>query len=97
MLPSRVFVPAKIIVMRTQDPAQEETLISDISRYANSQNAVKQSDLSANKPYHVAIEKLSRNVYCPDGVSQWFYERAAGSYNTLLSLAGRPSPASSSP
>ncbi|MGJ7487078.1 AIPR family protein [Variovorax sp. LT2P21] len=85
---SRVFVPAKIIVMRTQDPAQEETLISDISRYANSQNAVKQSDLSANKPYHVAIEKLSRTVYCPDGVSQWFYERAAGSYNTLLSLSG---------
>ncbi len=84
----RVFVPAKIIVMRTQDPAQEETLISDISRYANSQNAVKQSDLSANKPYHVAIEKLSRSVYCPDGVSQWFYERAAGSYNTLLSLSG---------
>jgi hypothetical protein len=85
---SRVFVPAKIIVMRTQNPAQEETLISDISRYANSQNAVKQSDLSANKPYHVAIEKLSRTVYCPDGVSQWFYERAAGSYNTLLSLSG---------
>lgn len=85
---SRVFVPAKIIVMRTQDPAQEETLISDISRYANSQNAVKQSDLSANKPFHIAIEKLSRSVYCPDGVSQWFYERAAGSYNTLLSLSG---------
>ncbi|EYC49677.1 abortive phage infection protein [Hylemonella gracilis str. Niagara R] len=85
---SRVFVPAKIIVMRTQDPVQEETLISDISRYANSQNAVKQSDLSANKPFHIAIEKLSRSVYCPDGVSQWFYERAAGSYNTLLSLSG---------
>lgn len=83
-----VRVPAKIIVMRSQDPTKEEALISDISRFANSQNAVRQSDLSANKPFHVEIEKLSRSVYCPDGVSQWFYERAAGSYNTLLTREG---------
>jgi hypothetical protein len=49
---------------------------------------VRQSDLSANKPFHVEVEKLSRSVYCPDGVSQWFYERAAGSYSTLLSREG---------
>jgi AIPR protein len=85
---SRVRVPAKIIVMKTQDSTKEEALVSDISRYANSQNAVRQSDLSANKPYHVEIEKLSRSVYCPDGVGQWFYERAAGSYNTLLAREG---------
>ena len=85
---SRVRVPAKIIVMRAQDSAKEEALVSDISRFANSQNAVRQSDLSANKPFHVEIEKLSRSVYCPDGVGQWFYERAAGSYNTLLAREG---------
>jgi AIPR protein len=85
---SRVRVPAKIIVMRAQDSTKEEALVSDISRFANSQNAVRQSDLSANKPFHVEIEKLSRSVYCPDGVGQWFYERAAGSYNTLLSREG---------
>jgi hypothetical protein len=85
---SRVRVAAKIIVMRVQDPAKEEALVSDISRFANSQNAVRQSDLSANKPFHVEIEKISRTVYCPDGVNQWFYERAAGSYNTLLSREG---------
>ena len=85
---SRVRVPAKIIVMRAQDSAKEEALVSDISRFANSQNAVRQSDLSANKPFHVEIEKLSRTVYCPDGVGQWFYERAAGSYNTLLAREG---------
>lgn len=85
---SRVRVPAKIIVMRTEDSIKEEALVSDISRYANSQNAVRQSDLSANKPFHVEIEKLSRSVFCPDGVSQWFYERAAGSYNTLLIREG---------
>jgi hypothetical protein len=85
---SLVRVPAKIIVIRVSDPAKEEALVSDISRFANSQNAVRQSDLSANKPFHVEIEKLSRSVYCPDGVSQWFYERAAGSYNTLLAREG---------
>ena len=85
---SNVRVATKIIVMRVQDPTKEEALVSDISRYANSQNAVRQSDLSANKPFHVEIEKISRTVYCPDGVSQWFYERAAGSYNTLLVREG---------
>lgn len=85
---SKVRVPAKIIVMNEEDPAREEALVSDISRYANSQNAVRQSDLSANKPFHVDIERLSLSVYCPDGVGRWFYERAAGSYNTLLSREG---------
>lgn len=85
---ARVRVATKIIVMKVQDPVKEEALVSDISRFANSQNAVRQSDLSANKPFHVQIEKLSRSVYCPDGVSQWFYERAAGSYTTLLQREG---------
>jgi hypothetical protein len=85
---SRVRVPAKIIIMREDDSAKEEALVSDISRYANSQNAVRQSDLSANKPFHIEIEKLSRSIFCPDGVGQWFYERAAGSYNTMLTREG---------
>ena len=85
---SKVRVPAKIIVMKIQDLAKEEALVSDISRFANSQNAVRQSDLSANKPFHVDVERLSLTVYCPDGTGRWFYERAAGSYNTLLSREG---------
>lgn len=85
---SKVRVPAKVIVMRESDPVKEEALISDISRFANTQNTVKQSDLSANKPFHVELEKLSLSVYCPDGVGRWFYERAAGSYNTMLAREG---------
>lgn len=85
---SRVRVPAKIIVLRSGDQLREEALISDISRFANSQNAVKLSDLSANKPFHVELEKLALTTYCPDGVGRWFYERAAGSYNTLLAREG---------
>lgn len=88
---SRVRIPAKIIVMRAQDAMKEEALVSDISRFANTQNTVKQSDFSANKPFHIELEKLSRSIYCPDGVSQWFYERAAGSYTTLLARVGTTS------
>jgi hypothetical protein len=84
----RVRVPAKIIVLHTKDEVSEEALISDISRFANSQNSVKQSDLSANKPFHVEMEKLALTTYCPDGIGRWFYERAAGSYSTMLAREG---------
>lgn len=84
----RVRVPAKIIVLRSSDTIAEERLIADISRFANSQNSVKVSDLSANKPFHVELEKLAMTTYTPDGVGRWFYERAAGSYNVLLAREG---------
>jgi hypothetical protein len=83
---SHVRVPAKIVVMH--EDVEREKLISNISRYANSQNAVKNSDLSANRPFHVQLEKLANSTYLPDGVGLWFYERAAGGYNVLLSLKG---------
>ena len=83
-----VRVPAKIIILRSPDATAEEALISDISRYANSQNSVKQSDLSANKPFHIEVERLALTTYCPDGVGRWFYERVAGSYNTMLAREG---------
>jgi hypothetical protein len=78
-------------VLKASDPTEEEALISEVSRFANSQNSVRQSDLSANKPFHVDIERLSLSVYCPDGVGRWFYERAAGSYNTVLAREGTTS------
>lgn len=83
-----VRVPAKIIVLKTSDPATEESLIANISKFANSQNSVKLSDLSANKPFHVELERLAQSTYCPDGVGRWFYERAAGSYNVMLAREG---------
>ncbi|HBG05154.1 MAG: abortive phage infection protein [Geobacteraceae bacterium GWC2_58_44] len=84
----RVRVPAKVLILHSDDKEAEEVLISSISRFANSQNAVRQADLSANKPFHVEIEKHANNVYCPDGIGRWFYERAAGSYNVMLAREG---------
>lgn len=85
---SRVRVPAKLIILRSCNDSVEEALISSISKYANTQNTVRQSDLAANKPFHVAVEKLALSTYCPDGIARWFYERAAGSYNTMLAREG---------
>jgi len=85
----RVRVPVKIIIPKSDlDPMAQEALTSAISRFANSQNVVRQADLSANRPFHVEIEKLANSTYCPDGISRWFYERAAGSYNVLLARDG---------
>jgi len=81
---SKVRVPAKIIVLRKSDDLAEDALIADISRYANSQSAVKGSDHYANKPFQVQMEKLAMTTYCPDGVGRWYYERAAGSYKVML-------------
>ena len=83
-----VRIPAKVVRLRIDDSDGEEGLIADISRYANSQNSVRMSDLSANKPFHIKLERLSLTVYCPDGVGRWFYERAAGSYRTMLAREG---------
>lgn len=85
---AKVRVPAKVIILKSANALAEEALISDISRYANSQNAVRQSDLSANTPFHIEIEKLASTTYCPDGIGRWFYERAAGSYATTLAREG---------
>jgi hypothetical protein len=83
---SHVRVPTKIVIMH--EDAEREKLISNISLYANSQNAVKNSDLSANRPFHIQLEKLANSTYLPDATGLWFYERTAGGYNVLLSLKG---------
>lgn len=83
-----VMVPAKIIVLKSSDEDSREELIRKISRFANKQNAVKDSDLSANRPFHRQLEKLANDIWCPDGVGRWFYERAAGAYQVMMLREG---------
>jgi AIPR protein/abortive infection phage resistance-like protein len=86
----KVFVQAKLTVITTPDDDSESftNLVRDISKFANSQSAVKGDDLEANQPWHVAFEKLSRSVWAPDAESQWYYERARGSYTVEKAKAG---------
>ena len=75
-----VYVPFKLTVLR--DNGHVEELVPAISRYANTQNKVSLSDFSANDPYHIALERLSRVTWVPSekgrSTTKWFYERARG-------------------
>jgi hypothetical protein len=77
-----IFVQAKLTVV-ADDKIDE--LVAHISQYSNTQNKVTGADFSANDPFHVKVEELSRSVWAPaaDGTQRqthWFYERARGQY-----------------
>src|SRR5581483_7827811 len=59
---TRIRVQAKISVVAQDDVAN---LVPLISRYANSQNKVNEADFSANEPFHVKLEALSRTIWAP--------------------------------
>lgn len=77
-----VFIPMKLTVIKNDD---YDTMIQNISRYANSQNPVKEADLFSNHPFHRTFETLSKKVAAPiygDNVNNtfWYYERSRGKY-----------------
>ncbi len=78
----RVFVPMKISIV---DGEKASDMIPQISRCANSQNKVDESDFFSNHPYHIRIEEYSRKMFAPPVNGNpyqtiWFYERAKGQY-----------------
>jgi hypothetical protein len=77
-----VFVPMKLSVVA---PEVAGGLVQEISRCANSQNAIRPSDFFANHPFHLRMEEISRRILAPAiGGSQvqthWYYERARGQH-----------------
>jgi hypothetical protein len=92
---SNIFVQVKISVVKNKEKFSE--IVSRISEYTNTQNKVSVSDLSSNRPYHIELEKLSRNIFTPitdnrNIQTKWFYERARGQYrNAILKEGFTPS------
>lgn len=88
-----VYVQAKLTVVPEE---KVSAIVPDISRYANSQNAVSEADLTANDAFHVQLEKLSRSIWAPapggvgNSESRWFYERARGQYQDALARERTP-------
>jgi hypothetical protein len=78
----RAFVQAKLTVITTAEGDNQSftDLVKSISKFANSQNAVRADDLEANQPWHVRLEQLSRSTWTPSRTSLWYYERSRGSY-----------------
>lgn len=87
---SGVAVQLKLTVVR---PDLIDDVVPSISRFSNTQNKVTGADFSANNPFHVRVEELSRTIWAPapDGAqrqTRWFYERARGQYADELARAG---------
>lgn len=80
---SNVNVQMKLTVIKSTE--QMDAVISNISKFANSQNKITMSDFSANDDFHIKLEQLSRRVYIPvekgKPSQRWFYERARGQYS----------------
>lgn len=82
---SRVAVAAKVVIVGS---GVRDEMVKRISKFANTQNPMQQADLSANEPFHIAVERLSRSTWCPGGDRRWFYERARGQYDVELTRVG---------
>jgi hypothetical protein len=79
---AQISVPMKLSIVNHEKALE---LIPNISRYANSQNKVSESDLWSNHPFHIRMEDFSRRIKTPatDGKqfgTRWYYERANGQY-----------------
>lgn len=80
---ANVVVPMKLVMV---DEDRAQSLVPNISRFANSQNAVSAADFFSNSPFHQRIEDLSRRIRVPAVAgnriqSKWYYERIRGQYS----------------
>ena len=79
---NKIYVPMKLSKVTVE---KSHEIIPNISRFANSQNKVSDSDLWSNHPYHIRIEEYSRRITTPavngnQYGTKWYYERANGQY-----------------
>jgi len=79
---SNIAVQMKLSIV---SPEKVNELVPFISKFANSQTKVNDSDLFSNHPFHQRFEEFSRRISAPPkpgavAGSFWFYERARGQY-----------------
>jgi hypothetical protein len=90
---SAVEVALKLTIVNPEDL---DELVPKISRYANSQNKVQDSDFESNNPWLVKLEKISRSVEATkDSKSEgqrvkWYFERFRGQFNVDLGTQKTP-------
>lgn len=83
---SDIYVQVKFSIVKKKDDFS--TIVSNISKYANTQNKVNNADFSANNPILVELEKVSRYVMTPitperSMQTYWFFERARSQYKNI--------------
>jgi len=82
-----IFVQMKLTIINDD---KINDVVSNISRFSNTQNKVSEADFFSNDIYHIRMEEKSRRIWAPakDGQlkkTKWFYERARGQYLELQS------------
>lgn len=82
---SKVALSMKLTLV---EPAKLTEFVPLIARYSNTQNVIQVSDLSANNEFHIKIEQLSEQIWCPGEEQRWFYERARGAYQVAAARYG---------
>ncbi|GHT39854.1 hypothetical protein AGMMS49965_07100 [Bacteroidia bacterium] len=80
---SNIFVQMKLSVINAKD--QFADIVSDISKYANTQNKVNTADFSANNASLKKIKEISRSIIMPKTenglIKNWFFERVRGEFD----------------
>lgn len=93
----RVDVSGVVVAMKLTVVPQDklDEFVPLISKFANTQNRIQEADFSANHPWHIELERLSRSTWTkpttltPRG-TRWFYERSRGQYADELGNQGTP-------
>lgn len=88
---SNIYVQVKFSIVKKKD--DYSNIVSNISKYANTQNKVNNADFSANNPILVELEKVSRYVMTPitperSMQTYWFFERARSQYKNIRQKEG---------
>ncbi len=87
-----VTVPMKLTIV---PPSMIDQMVPLISRYANTQNRIQEADFTANHPWHIQFEKLSRDTWTRPGETsprgtRWYFERSRGQYADDLAAQNTP-------
>ncbi len=83
---AKAFVAVKVSEVKENDTSP---LVGNIAKYANSQTKIKDSDLSANAPYMLNLEKQSRKEWTSDTQpTLWYFERLRGQFLTEKGQVG---------
>lgn len=83
---SRILVQVKFSIVK--DVIRYDEIVANISRCANTQNKVSESDFSANREELIRIETWSRTVLTEPSSTHptstfWYFERAKGQYKNF--------------
>ncbi|MGL6066102.1 MAG: AIPR family protein, partial [Cetobacterium sp.] len=91
---SNISVQMKLSLVNEAQEYQE--FVQNVSRFANTQNKVNESDLFSNHEFHKEFSKYSKKIWSPPKANQqkktrWFYERVRGEYLNDISTCSTSS------